>query len=67
MSDGNLKGRTFGSWKVVRDLEREDGSVLRKVLCECSCGLRRMVTVRDLVDGRSEFCNRPSRHPERKA
>ena len=65
MSDGSLKGKTFGKWKVIRDLERDDCSVLRKVFCQCSCGVRRMVTVRDLLEGRSTYCGRSSKHPER--
>jgi len=60
----NLKGQTFGEWTVVRDLESGDGS--RKVLAQCSCGLRRMVRASSLRAGLSTFCNRPTRHREKK-
>ena len=49
-------GSKFGEWEVLSKIDTN------KVNCKCSCGIERAVLVRSLVDGKSSFCNKPSRH-----
>jgi len=49
-----MAGQVFGRWTVVEP----EGSVKGQpgALCECSCGTRRMVSVNNLVHGRTKSC-----------
>lgn len=47
-------GDTFGRWTVLQP--SGDVSQFRRALCQCSCGIQRMVSERNLRDGRSQNC-----------
>jgi len=51
----NLKGQTFGKWKVLR---RAFSNKMNRTewLCRCLCGIERIVHSGDLVSGHSKGC-----------
>lgn len=61
---------TFGHWTVLGPAEpmRRASGTIKRLLCRCSCGAERAVSVPNLKSGKSRSCgcNRPERTAEAK-
>lgn len=51
----NLKGKKFGKWIVIKELEKVNNTV-RTWLCRCECGVEKRVRQPHLRSGRSKGC-----------
>lgn len=52
-------GKTIGRWTVISDMVIRPGS---RALCRCECGFESLVSVRNIISGRSGGCKRCSSH-----
>lgn len=52
-SDKRILDKKFGHWTP---LDRVNGAGAAEYLCECSCGVRKVVTARTLLNGTSKSC-----------
>lgn len=49
-----LAGETFGHWRILHDVERQNNC--RCVAVQCSCGTVRTAYLHNLTSGRSTSC-----------
>lgn len=49
-------GSRFGRWEVIGSASRDPSNRNARVLCRCSCGTDRAVSVLNLVNGKSKSC-----------
>lgn len=52
----DIIGHTFNNWLVLEEVEKKEGSKIRRYRCQCICGTEKIVYQNTLTSGKGKSC-----------